>query len=298
MASKTTNSVWSNSNKVGTSTGAGWLACPISTLNAALNNTDNVPANAKITGLKIHVTADFDCGMGLANVYLKYGFGSTNSISQYLLQDSGEGVKFTKTTPLEYPSGGVDIKSYLSSDISPFAITTAHGSYLAFRFYSTNVFSKTYYVNSLTLEVTYETRQYTVTVVVSPEGAGKITGAGTYEYGASVKLNATAESGYKFSKWKDGVTSLERTVTVTDNVTYTAEFVVEKIKNIKINGIIPKAIYFDESNIVYVVDGDIPELEPSLYDTVDGFHFRVQNTVPGGMTECKTAYLDGKKYWG
>lgn len=171
MASKTTDSLWSNSNKVGTSTGAGWLSCPVSTLTNALNNTNNVPSNAKITQVKMHVTADFDCGMGLANVYLKYGFGGTSSINEYLLQGSDEGVKFTKTTPLEYPEGGVDITKYLSKDMSPFAFTTTHGSYIAFRFYSTNIFSKTYYVNSLTLEITYEIHNHSYTTVVSETAA-------------------------------------------------------------------------------------------------------------------------------
>lgn len=171
MAVKTTDSIWSDSNKVGTSTGAGWLSCPISTLTNALNNTNNVPSNAKITKVKMHVTADFDCGMGLANVYLRYGFGGTNSINEYLLQGSGEGVKFTKTTPLEYPEDGVDITGYLSKDTSPFAFTTTYGSYLAFRFYSTNIFSKTYYVNSLTLEITYEIHNHSYTTVISETAA-------------------------------------------------------------------------------------------------------------------------------
>lgn len=200
MASKTTDSIWSDSNKVGTSTGAGWLSCPISTLTNALNNTNNIPSNAKITKIIMHVTADFDCGMGLANVYLKYGFGSTNSINEYLLQGSGEGEKFTKTTPLEYPEGGIDITKYLSKDTSPFAITTTHGSYLAFRFYSTNIFSKTYYVNSLTLEITYD-EYFTVTVRASPPEGGTVSGAGIYKYGEYATFEAIPNEGYKFVRW-------------------------------------------------------------------------------------------------
>lgn len=222
MASKTTDSIWSNSNKVGTSTGAGWLSCPISTLTSALNNTNNVPSNAKITKIIMHVTADFDCGMGLANVYLKYGFGTTNSISKYLLQGSGEGEKFTKTTPLEYPEGGIDITSYLSKNTSPFAFTTEHGSYLAFRFYSTNVFSKTYYVNSLTFDITYEIPSYTITWANIDGKGGKktttVTRGTVPSYSGTPSKAADTKKEYTFSGWSPSV------VAATGNATYTAQF--------------------------------------------------------------------------
>lgn len=63
---------------------------------------------------------------------------------------------------------------------------------------------------------------YTVTAVAG-EG-GSVSGGGTYTYGATVTLTATPDTGYKFVKWSDGVTTATRTVTVTGNVSYTAEF--------------------------------------------------------------------------
>ena len=66
--------------------------------------------------------------------------------------------------------------------------------------------------------------QYTITTNVSPAGAGTVTGGGAYHYGEQVTLTATANSGYEFQGWSDGVTNNPRTITVTGNATYTAIF--------------------------------------------------------------------------
>ena len=44
-----------------------------------------------------------------------------------------------------------------------------------------------------------------------------------HEYGTQVTISAdTFANGYQFSKWSDGNTNARRTVTVTDNATYTS----------------------------------------------------------------------------
>lgn len=60
----------------------------------------------------------------------------------------------------------------------------------------------------------------------------------------------------------------------------------------------PKAIYYDSKNIVFVVDGTVPTAVSSIFDTVDGFNIKVQNTVPSGMTEVKEVYRDTTKVYG
>ncbi|HOP03091.1 MAG TPA: hypothetical protein PL017_03610 [Tenuifilaceae bacterium] len=75
---------------------------------------------------------------------------------------------------------------------------------------------------------------YTLTVTVSPEGAGTVTGAGEYEEGKVVALTATANEGYEFVNWTIGDTELSTeasysyTTTAAD-VTITANFVMPKI---------------------------------------------------------------------
>jgi hypothetical protein len=68
------------------------------------------------------------------------------------------------------------------------------------------------------------TTYYTVSTHVSPANAGTVTGAGTYEEGSSVTLEATANTGYGFSHWNDNVTQNPRTVTVNNNMSFTAYF--------------------------------------------------------------------------
>ncbi len=72
-----------------------------------------------------------------------------------------------------------------------------------------------------TAQFTATKRKYTISV--SAEN-GSVTGGGTYEYGSSVTLTAIPNTGYKFKQWSDGNTDNPRTVTVTGDVTYTAEF--------------------------------------------------------------------------
>ena len=77
-------------------------------------------------------------------------------------------------------------------------------------------------------DLTSYTPSYTLTVSVSPDGGGTVTGGGTYEAGTNVTLTATANTGYDFQFWtKDGdVVSDEEsfTVTVTEDAEYVANF--------------------------------------------------------------------------
>ena len=56
------------------------------------------------------------------------------------------------------------------------------------------------------------------------------TGSGEYNMGSTVTIKATVPTGYEFVKWNDGNTSVQRTVSVTSNATYTAEFKPQKIE--------------------------------------------------------------------
>lgn len=49
-------------------------------------------------------------------------------------------------------------------------------------------------------------------------------GGGSYEYGTTVTLTATPNSGYEFKQWADGVTTASRSIKVTGNATYSALF--------------------------------------------------------------------------
>ena len=74
---------------------------------------------------------------------------------------------------------------------------------------------------------------YTITASASPTAGGTVTGAGTYDEGATVTLRATANSGYEFVKWtKNGTqvsTNATYSFTATANAAYVAVFEEEEV---------------------------------------------------------------------
>lgn len=91
--------------------------------------------------------------------------------------------------------------------------------------------SYTFTVNSdrtLTAVFFAVVKQYTITATVDPSRSGNVTGAGTYDEGATANLKATANDGFKFSEWKENGASVhsepEYFFTVNANRNLTAEF--------------------------------------------------------------------------
>lgn len=75
----------------------------------------------------------------------------------------------------------------------------------------------------------YDSIWYKITAIPNVRGRGTVTGGGTYTYGTSVTLHATPSSGYSFNGWSDFMLSNPRTITVTGNATYKADF--NKVQN-------------------------------------------------------------------
>lgn len=65
---------------------------------------------------------------------------------------------------------------------------------------------------------------YNLSVLVSPAAGGNVTGAGRYVAGSQVPVSAVPALGYRFVQWSDGSTNSSRTVTISDDITLTAEF--------------------------------------------------------------------------
>ena len=71
-----------------------------------------------------------------------------------------------------------------------------------------------------TIVANFDPVQYTISATANPSGGGTITGSGTYNYGQSATLAATAASGYTFVNWTEGgnvVTGAGSTYTFTVN---------------------------------------------------------------------------------
>ena len=109
---------------------------------------------------------------------------------------------------------------------------------------------------------------YTISVSVTPTGSGSVTGGGTYEKGTLVELNAIPNAGYEFSKWSDGVTTNPRTITVTKNASFQAQFVQSTVISDLVGDIVVDgkvnlqdlnalvAAYLNNTNVTQVTDLD------------------------------------------
>ena len=93
--------------------------------------------------------------------------------------------------------------------------------YIAFAYIGTNAHD--WYLDDVRVEATGE-NEYTITTNVNPVGAGTVDGAGTYPAGETVYLTASANPGWQFSHWNDGITTNPRSIIVNGNATYTANF--------------------------------------------------------------------------
>ena len=84
---------------------------------------------------------------------------------------------------------------------------------------STNA-SYTFIVNNnRTLVANFQMQSYTISVSANPTNGGTVIGAGTYNYGESCSLHATAANGYPFINWTENgsVVSTNATYTFTVN---------------------------------------------------------------------------------
>ena len=70
--------------------------------------------------------------------------------------------------------------------------------------------------------------EYHIETTVLPEGAGTVSGGGTYHYGDTVELVATPNLGFEFTNWSDGSTHNPRIIVVTESQTYTANFGIQQ----------------------------------------------------------------------
>ena len=68
------------------------------------------------------------------------------------------------------------------------------------------------------------TRQYTLTVTSANTDQGTVSGGGPYTEGSRVNISATPKAGYQFDKWNDGNTSSVRTINVSKDESFVAQF--------------------------------------------------------------------------
>ena len=258
-----------------------WWSKDVGSLNTALFAV--IPKKCLITAASMKVYADFDGAGGLANVYMKYGFGGNGSISTQL----GGEHKLTKDES-PYPSSGIDVISYMNTD----GFTNGYGNYLSVNIYTSNIVVSALRMGHVELTVTYR-EFYNCSVKASPENGGTVYCEGGAFEGTATIVQAIPNHGYKFVGWyKNGTLVSNKAddyLSVTENNTvFTAVFEKELINNIQIGKTKPSGIYYNESTktITFVI-ADAVSITPTGADTLDGYHIVISNTVPSGVIPIK-----------
>ena len=107
--------------------------------------------------------------------------------------------------------------------------------------------------------------QYIVSASANPSDGGTVIGGGTFSYGQSCTVNATANSGYTFTNWTEGgtlvSTNANYTFTVTDNHVLVANFTLI-VPAGATNGLFSvsdsKKVYFSQGNLQFIGSASIP----------------------------------------
>jgi hypothetical protein len=69
---------------------------------------------------------------------------------------------------------------------------------------------------------------HNITVLSADEEMGTATGTGVYDENSEIQISATPAEHYHFVQWADGNTDNPRTITVTEDATFTAEFAIDQ----------------------------------------------------------------------
>ena len=149
---------------------------------------------------------------------------------------------------------------------------TENGSYGAYclDFYSGEAYMNYYNrYNCLSVRLVKTFVQtFQILAIPSDLAHGTVAGSGVFKMGEQTTLKATANEGYKFTQWSDGNTDNPRTVIVTSDVTYTAEFT----KLEQLNGLFSAGddtqIYFSRGNLRYTRSTDTWSFATYQYDFV------------------------------
>ena len=117
-------------------------------------------------------------------------------------------------------NNGASSLGYWSSGSQTFTLTGGQTYYLVADNYSSS--------DNASYTITVSCPSFSITAWDNPTGAGTISGAGTYDYGTSCTLTATAASGYTFDYWiKNGTETINTnpyTFTVTADADFQAHF--------------------------------------------------------------------------
>jgi hypothetical protein len=103
-----------------------------------------------------------------------------------------------------------------------------------------------------------------VAVVTGDSAMGTVSGGGDYVQGSTATLSATPNAGYRFLQWHDGNTANPRTITVTQDTTFTAVFGIED--GIADREIAAISVYPNPSSDELFISAEVPILSVEVCD--------------------------------
>jgi hypothetical protein len=157
--------------------------------------------------------------------------------------------------------------------------------------------------SSMTVNANYNYNEYTLTLLRDPSAGGSVSGAGNYEYQASVTAIATPETGYTFVNWTDGgdnVVSTDASYTFnmpSENKTLVANFEVDELL---VSILSPENnstfSYGEEINFLASVDNNTGEHTCSWTSSVDGNLTNASTYVSAEGGEVTDTQISGQWY--
>ena len=128
---------------------------------------------------------------------------------------------------------GQVVGEYDSYYVYPFPIDTITVSPIAYYGYhftrwenhsTDSIRNITGIIHDIVMTAYFDYNQYLITLDVDTTIHGTVSGAGSFNYLSERTISATANYGYRFTQWSDGVTDNPRTFTITQDTSFTALF--------------------------------------------------------------------------
>jgi hypothetical protein len=128
------------------------------------------------------------------------------------------------------------------------------------------------------------------------EEYGTVTGNGIYEMRTTIQLTATANEGYRFKGWSDGVMDASREITVTKDTSITANFValytIKALASASQGTVIGGGVYEDGETVTLVAN---PNPGYIFAQWVDGSDENPRNVTVNGNKTYTAYFIEGEQ---
>lgn len=154
----------------------------------------------------------------------------------------------------------------------------------------------------------FQANSYTISVSADPSNGGTVSGGGTYSYGQSCTVHATASNGFTFTNWtvngSQVSTNANYTFTVTSNRSLVAHFIYNpQAPTGAINGLFSvsatQQVWFSQGNLQYKASTNTWRFATNQWDYVWGidywsgvFHGNVSGSSNSSISPTYSGWID------